>query len=186
MWYPATRIHSLSSKISPGFLVDNQIIYEFWQFLFFLSTLHFVLLFLFLMHRWGPGSIIRLNGSGNCESCLMPDIEGEVSYLICVITAIGFQQKPLPLPVISSELLFFIPVFCFFFFCLFRATPATPGSSQARDLIGATAVSLPHSHNKARSARSELHLRPTPQLTAMPDPCLTEPGQGLNPHPHGC
>ena len=54
-----------------------------------------------------------------------------------------------------------------FFFLLFRATPMACGSSQARGLIGATAASLPHSHS---NARSELHLQPTPQLTATPDP----------------
>jgi len=52
-----------------------------------------------------------------------------------------------------------------FVFCLFRAAPAAYGGSQARGLIGTVAASLHHSH-----ARSELCLRPTPQLTAMPDP----------------
>ena len=41
------------------------------------------------------------------------------------------------------------------------------GGSQARGLIGATPATLRHSHS---NARSELHLRPIPQLTAMPDP----------------
>ena len=31
----------------------------------------------------------------------------------------------------------------------------------------------------------ELHVRPTPQRTATPDPQSTEQGQELNPHPHG-
>jgi len=54
-------------------------------------------------------------------------------------------------------------------FCLFdfsRATPVAHGSSQARGLIGAVATSLCQSHS---NAGSELHLQPTPQLTAMPD-----------------
>ena len=54
------------------------------------------------------------------------------------------------------------------------------GSSQAKGPVGATAASLPHSHS---SAGSELCLRPTPQLTATPDPPPTDRGQGLNPHP---
>ena len=41
------------------------------------------------------------------------------------------------------------------------------GSSQARGLIRAVAAGLHPSHS---NARSELHLQPTPQLTAMPDP----------------
>ena len=53
----------------------------------------------------------------------------------------------------------------FFFFCLFRATPATPGGSQARGQIGAAAAS--HSHS---NARSEWYLKPMMQLMAMPDP----------------
>ena len=39
------------------------------------------------------------------------------------------------------------------------------GGSQARGLIGAVASGQSHSNT-----RSELRLRPTPQLTAMPDP----------------
>ena len=45
--------------------------------------------------------------------------------------------------------------FFFFFFCLLRATPGAFGGSQARDLIGAIAADLCHSHS---NARSELHL----------------------------
>ena len=55
----------------------------------------------------------------------------------------------------------------FFFFGLFRATPAAYVSSQARGLIRAVAAGLHHSHS---NIKSEPHLQPTPQLTAMPDP----------------
>ena len=54
----------------------------------------------------------------------------------------------------------------FFFFFLFRPTLKAYGSSQARGQIGATAVSLHHSHSHTRT---EPCLHPTPQLTAMPD-----------------
>ena len=57
-------------------------------------------------------------------------------------------------------------VFCLSVF-LFRATPAAYGSSQARGPIGATAAGLSHIHS---NAESEPHLRPTPQLMAMPNP----------------
>ena len=50
---------------------------------------------------------------------------------------------------------------------LFRATPLAYGSSQSRGLIRATAAGLHHSH---RSARSTLHLWPTPHFRATPDP----------------
>ena len=54
-----------------------------------------------------------------------------------------------------------------FFFCLFRATPAAYGGSQARGLIQAVATGLHYSHS---NARSKPHLQPTPQLSAVPDP----------------
>ena len=55
----------------------------------------------------------------------------------------------------------------FFFFFLFRAAVAAYGSSQARGQIATVATGLHHSYSHARS---EPHLRPTPQLTATPDP----------------
>ena len=72
--------------------------------------------------------------------------------------------------------------FLFFLFLLFRATPKAYEVSQPRGQIGAMAASLHHSHS---NKGSKLHLWPTPQLTATPDPQPTERGQGLNPHPHG-
>lgn len=48
------------------------------------------------------------------------------------------------------------------------AAPTAYGSSQAGGLIGAVAARLYHSHSHARS---ELLLRPTPQLTATLDRC---------------
>ena len=70
----------------------------------------------------------------------------------------------------------------FSFFCPFRAAPVAYGRSQARGPIRAVATGLRQSHI---NAGSELHLRPTPQLTATPDPQPTEQGQGSNPQPHG-
>ena len=52
-------------------------------------------------------------------------------------------------------------------FCLLRASPMAYGGSQARGLIRAVADGHSHSHS---NARSEPHLQPTLQLTAMPDP----------------
>ena len=63
--------------------------------------------------------------------------------------------------------LLFMYSFSYLAFCLFRASPAAYGVSQARDRIGDIAASLRHSHSKARS---ELRLRPTPQPTATLDP----------------
>ena len=72
-------------------------------------------------------------------------------------------------------------VFCLFgwlvgwlvgwFFLLFRAVLVAYGSSQAKDQIRARPAGLHHSHS---NPRSKLHMRPTPQLTAMPDPSPTE------------
>ena len=54
--------------------------------------------------------------------------------------------------------------FSFLFYLLFRAAHSAYGGSQARGPIGATAAGLHHSHS---NARSEPHLWPRPQLTAM-------------------
>ena len=54
-----------------------------------------------------------------------------------------------------------------FFLCVSFYAPAAYGGSQARDLIGAVAASLPQSHG---NAGSEPHLQPTPELMATPDP----------------
>ena len=54
-----------------------------------------------------------------------------------------------------------------FWFLLFTAAPVAYEGSQARGQIGVTAAGLRHSHSQAGS---EPQLRPTPQLTAAPDP----------------
>ena len=79
-------------------------------------------------------------------------------------------------------LFYFILFYFIYFFALSRATHAAYGSSQARGLIRAVAPGLHHSHS---NVGSEMHLRPTPQLTATPDRRPTEQGQGSNPRPHG-
>ena len=56
---------------------------------------------------------------------------------------------------------------CLLFFAFSRAAPAAYGGSQARGLIGAVATGLRQSHS---NTGSEPRLRPTPQLTATPDP----------------
>ena len=52
------------------------------------------------------------------------------------------------------------------------------GDFQARGLIRAIATGVRHSHS---NSGSEPSLRPTPELTATPDPQPTERGQGSNP-----
>ena len=56
---------------------------------------------------------------------------------------------------------------CVCVFAFSRAAPEAYGGSQARGIIGAVATSLCHSYS---NSGSELHLWPTPQLTATPDP----------------
>ena len=55
--------------------------------------------------------------------------------------------------------------FIYLFVLLFRTAPPAYEVSQARDQTGVTAASLCQGH-----MISELHLRPTPQITATPDP----------------
>ena len=64
----------------------------------------------------------------------------------------------------GSFILFYV---LFIYFLLFRAAPVAYGGSQARGPIGAVATGLHHSHS---NVGSEPRLRPTPQLTATPDP----------------
>ena len=64
----------------------------------------------------------------------------------------------------------FVFIYLFIYFCLFAiswAAPTAYGGSQARGQSGAVAAGLHHSHS---NTRSELHLQPTAQLTATPDP----------------
>ena len=44
----------------------------------------------------------------------------------------------------------YLLIFILFYFFLFRAAPTTYRSSQARDQIGAAAISLRHSHGNAK------------------------------------
>ena len=73
--------------------------------------------------------------------------------------------KLLGLPLKDQQEFFLKPLkgkkytFFFFFFCLFRATPAAYGDSQARGQIGAVAAGLHHSHS---NAGSDPPLHPTP------------------------
>jgi len=74
----------------------------------------------------------------------------------------------------EGTILFYYYYFLFLFFCLFFffllflwAAPAAYGGSQARGRIGAVATGLRQSHS---NARSQPHLRPTPQLMATPNP----------------
>jgi hypothetical protein len=58
-----------------------------------------------------------------------------------------------------------VPTYLFLVFS--RAAPEAHGGSQARGLIRAVAAGLLHSHS---NAGPEPRLRPTPRLTATPDP----------------
>ena len=85
--------------------------------------------------------------------------------------ALGYEPKPFSF---RDSALFVL--FCFFFllffqFFLFRAALVAYGASQARGQIRAAATGLHHSHS---NTGSKLHLQPTPQRTATPDPQPTE------------
>ena len=67
-----------------------------------------------------------------------------------------------------GRIFFLIKIF-FNFLPFSRAAMAACGGSQARDLIGAIAAGLCHSHSHS-NAGSKPRLRPASQLTAMPDP----------------
>ena len=77
---------------------------------------------------------------------------------------------------LNSE--YILQIWLFFFFSLFRAAPAAYRSSQARGWITVTAASLHYSHS---NSGSELHLQPTPQLMATPDPLTHWERPGIQP-----
>ena len=72
------------------------------------------------------------------------------------------RRQNCPLPALSTMKMAF-----YFILFFFRTIPMAYGGSQAGSLIGATAANLCCSHS---NARSEQHLRPTPQLMAMLNP----------------
>ena len=81
---------------------------------------------------------------------------------LLVTTYCEYQSRVFNIHTNHFSYLFFFLVFVFL-----RAALVAYGDSQARGLIGAAAASLRQSHS---SARSELCLQPTPQLTATMDP----------------
>ena len=89
----------------------------------------------------------------------------EVIFTAVYITTHGTQQSyQLGAIGFGVFLFLFVFLFCFVFLGLH---PAAYGDSQARGPVGATAACLHHSHS---NTRTELHLQPTPQLKATPDP----------------
>ena len=75
------------------------------------------------------------------------------------------------------------PRVCFVLFCFFKGCICSVWRFPGYGLNRAAATGLHHSHSNARSKPG---LRPTPQLTTMPDPQLTDRSQGANLRPHGC
>ena len=103
--------------------------------------------------------------------CARPGIEPACGCCIDVAYPTGTLSylffKSFLLSFFSFLSFFLFSFFLFFFFCFFRAAPEAYGSSQARGQIGATASGPRPSHS---NPASEPHLKPTPQLTALPDP----------------
>ena len=85
------------------------------------------------------------------------------------------QRQDFSLPSFLSLPSFFLS------FLLFRPTPMASGGSQARDQVGSTAASLPHSHS---NAASEPQLQPTSHLRQcwILNPLSKVRDQNLQPH----
>ena len=127
-----------------------------------------------LLTHQGPGcglekaaaATLLLPGPRSTESSL-PRTRGHPAALLGRLT-----------PESQSRHLFFF----FFFFFIFGPHPPPMEVTTLGGRIRFTAAALHHSHSHVGS---ELHLRPTPQLTAIPDPYPTERGQGSNLRPRG-
>ena len=87
------------------------------------------------------------------------------NYLV-IILLYPYQWVPRPLTRWRRKVISFF-FFFFFFFDFLPYLGLLQLDSQARSPIGAIAAGLHHSHS---NAESQLHLWPTPQLTATPDP----------------
>uniref|UniRef100_A0A8D1SUR3 Uncharacterized protein n=1 Tax=Sus scrofa TaxID=9823 RepID=A0A8D1SUR3_PIG len=83
---------------------------------------------------------------------------------VCLIAVVRTSNTMLNKRVMRMGILVLFQIFFFFFF---RATHTAHGGSQARDRIRGTVASLCHNHS---NSESKLHLQPTPQLMATPDP----------------
>ena len=83
----------------------------------------------------------------------------------CLAPGVANQQLLLVIGIVGG--IFSFSFLFFFFFGLSRPAPLAYGSSQARGLIRVVVTSLRQSHS---NARSEPHLRPTPQFMATLDP----------------
>ena len=101
------------------------------------------------------------------QLCVCRKREVHKEFISRALSVFNFKCLPKPwgceLNVLEKKFRF--DFFVFFFF--FRASLTAHGSFQARGQIRTTAVSLHHSHS---NMESKLHLRPTPQLRATPDP----------------
>ena len=84
-----------------------------------------------------------------------------------ILNLLGHNGNSKILELLSQFVSLFYFIYFFVFLPFLGPLPTAYGGSQARGLIGAVATGLHHSHS---NAISELHLQPTPQLTAMPDP----------------
>ena len=127
----------------------------------------------------GGGEFLHLVTLGISTSCFGPAQGDPVSCNWRIITnrmslrgggcdwfALGYYGSYLiRTPGIIALFSSFLP--SFLSFCLFRASPLAYESSQSRGQIRTVAACLHHSHSNARSKPC---LRPTPQLTAIPDP----------------
>ena len=99
-------------------------------------------------------------------------VPGENGFHVFLLASDGNPWCPLACRHVASHgvhavslCLYVCILFFFFFFFFFGVLPRALGLSWAGG--GATAASLCHSHSHRGS---ELHLPPTPQLTATPDP----------------
>ena len=107
-------------------------------------------------------SICNLHHSS--QQCKILNPLSEVRDWTCVLTDTIWAHYCWATAGTPYLILFIYLVFIYLFFGLFRPVSTAYGGSQARSWIGAVASGLHHSHS---NARSEPHLWPTPQLTAV-------------------
>ena len=117
-------------------------------------------------------SILALIGGGCCFILSFPPLTSSHCYFKTIIFPPSKSPDPITTHLLLLSTINHQPLSAFIFIYLFtfvfsRVAPAAYGCSQGRGLTGVVASSLHLSHS---NTGSEPRLRPTPQLTAMPDP----------------
>ena len=134
---------------------------------FFLSFFFFFFFFFFGLFKASPATYGGSQARGGIRAAAVDHSHSNAGSEPCL--------QPTP------QLTFFL-----FYFFFFHFLGLHPWHMEVPRLGIELELQLPAYTTAIAMQDPELRLRPTPQLRALPDPYLTERGQGSNLRPHGC